>query len=68
MSNNSELVSIIARRRSHNVNPMMHICVDYLENLDNGLSPDGRHAIISTNVGKLLTEHAGTNLSEIQIR
>ena len=36
--------------------------------LDNGFSPDRRHAIISTNVGKLLTEHPGTNLSEIQIR
>ena len=42
---------------------MMRIRVDYL-----GDSPDWRHAIISSNVDKLLTEHPGTNLSEIQIR
>ena len=42
---------------------MMHICVSYL-----GLSPDRRHAIISNHVGKLLVEHPGTTLSEIQIR
>ena len=42
---------------------MMHIRVDYL-----GDSPDRRHTIISSNVAKLLTEHPGTNLSEIKIR
>ena len=36
--------------------------------LDDGLSPDRHHAIISTNVGRLLTEQPGTNLSEIQIK
>ena len=34
---------------------------------DNGLSPDRRQAIISTNVGILLTEPLGTNFSEILI-
>ena len=49
---------------------MMYICVDFvvIPRLDNGLSPDRRHAIISTNFGKLLAENPGTNLSEIQIR
>ena len=42
---------------------MLHIRVAYL-----GDSPDRRHAFISSNVGKLLTEHPGTNLSEIQMR
>ena len=50
---------------------MMHIYVSIIQvipRLDNGLSPDRHHAIISTYVGKLLTEHPRTNLSEIQIR
>ena len=69
MNNNSKWVKIIAWRRSHNINTMMHICVDYLGDfrLDNVLSLDRRHAIISTSVGKLLTEYPRTNLSEIQI-
>ena len=34
---------------------------------DNGLSPDGRHAIIWTNVGILLSWALGTNVSAISI-
>ena len=46
-----------------------HICVSKLTIIasDNGLSPDGRQAIIWTNAGLLLIGPLGTNFSEILI-
>ena len=48
---------------------MTHICVSKLTIIgsDNGLSPDGRQAIIWTNAGLLLIGPLGTNFSEILI-
>ena len=45
---------------------MTYICIGKLTNidLDNGLSPERRQAIIWTNVGILLIGHLGTNFSE----
>ena len=47
-----------------------HICVSKLTIIgsDNGLSPGRRQAIIWTNIGILLTEPLGTNLSETLIQ
>ena len=46
-----------------------HICVNKLAIivLDNGLSPDRRQAIISTNTGILLIRIPGANFSEMHI-
>ena len=46
-----------------------HICISELTIIgsDNGLSPNGRQAIIWTNAGLLLIGPLGTNLSEILI-
>ena len=48
---------------------MVHICVNKLTiiDLDNGLSPGRRQAIIWTSAGILLIGHLGTNFSEILI-
>ena len=48
---------------------MTHICVSKLTIIgsDNGLPPDRRQAIISTNAWILLTGPLGTNFSEISI-
>ena len=47
-----------------------HICISNLTIIgsDNGLSPDGRQAIVSTNAGILLIGPLGTNFSEILIK
>ena len=47
----------------------MHICVSKLTIIgsDNGLSPDRRQVIISTNAGFLLFGPLGTNFSEFVI-
>ena len=47
----------------------MHKCASDLTIIgsDNGLSPDGRQAIIWTTAGILLIGHIGTNFSEILI-
>ena len=47
-----------------------HICVGKLTIIgsDNGLSPEGRQAIIWTNAGILLIGPLGTNFSEILIK
>ena len=47
-----------------------HICVSKLTIIgsDNGLSPDRRQAIISTNAGIMLIGPLGTNVSEILIK
>ena len=49
---------------------MTHICVgkQTIIGSDNGLSPEGRQAIIWTNAGILLIGPYGTNFSEISIK